>query len=282
MGKDKRTQFEKAHGLQPVKGKAKRQAKRANIERVAKKYDITKGQTRKGLRKMRRDDESYVSQDYLSSLNQKKSALNMLGMTGNSSDTVGRINKIKSDLDVKSDFDKDYSGAKPVDLGNIPASDFTKAKTKLVEDYGGPDNPDYRMDKGDYYWNEKKGEIRAGYTEYPEEAGEIKPRYLGKNWDNAPNRKSSSPLNNYQSPSGNKYFSNREDFQRLQNDITGAVWNVAKQRTGAEQAKSKKEFDEGMKKAEATGSDAFTKPIGDYTVSVDELAKKGSSMFGQK
>jgi len=212
----------------------------------------------------------------------RKSALNMLGTTGNSSDTVGRINKIKSDLDVKSDFDKDYSGAKPVDLGNIPASDFTKAKTKLVEDYGGPDNPDYRMDKGDYYWNEKKGKIRAGYTEYPEDAGEIKPRYLGKNWDNAPNRKSSSPLNNYQSPSGNKYFSNREDFQRLQNDITGSVWNVAKQRTGAEQANSKKEFDTGMKKAEATASDAFTKPIGDYTVSVDELAKKGSSMFGGK
>ena len=54
--------------LKPVKGKEKRQAKRANIERVAKKYDITKGQARKGLRKMRRADENYISQDYLSSL----------------------------------------------------------------------------------------------------------------------------------------------------------------------------------------------------------------------
>jgi hypothetical protein len=209
----------------------------------------------------------------------RKSALNMLGMTGNSSDTVGRINKIKSDLDVKSDFDKDYSGAKPVDLGSVPASDFTKAKTKLVEDYGGPDNPDYRMDKGDYYWNEKKGKIRAGYTEYPEDAGEIKPRYLGKNWDNAPNRKSSSPLNNYQSPSGNKYFSNREDFQRLQNDITGSVWNVAKQRTGAEQAKAKEKFDIGMAQAKSTATD-FKNNFDIPEFKREDLAMKASKGFG--
>ena len=50
--------------LEPVKGKAKRQAKRANIERVAEKYDITKGQTRRGLRKMRRAGEDYISQEY--------------------------------------------------------------------------------------------------------------------------------------------------------------------------------------------------------------------------
>jgi hypothetical protein len=158
--------------LQPLKGKAKRKAKRANIERVAKKYDITKGQARKGLRKMHRADESYVSQDYLSSVS-RKSALNMLGMNGEKSKTVGRINKIKNDLDVK-----------PVDLGVIPASDFTKAKKKLVEEYGGPDNPDYRMDKGDLYWSKEKGKMRSGYTEYPEDAGDIEPRYLGKNWDN--------------------------------------------------------------------------------------------------
>jgi len=230
----------------------------------------------------------------------RKSALNMLGMNGEKSKTVGRINKIKSDLDVKSDFDKDYSGAKPVDLGSVQASDFTKAKTKLVEDYGGPDNPDYRMDKGDYYWNEKKGKIRAGYTEYPEDAGDIEPRYLGKNWDNPINHNSASgrdhihskyhtsykgdatfpkdkkkggkvvkgdhgskkgvskksPLNNYQSPSGNQYFSNREDFQRLQNDITGAIQNVADQRTG-------KHLDELLKKREnANKSDGVSRKKG--------------------
>ena len=117
--------------------------------------------------------------------------------------TRGQIGKVRdswfgnwdersdSALNYKDDFDIDYSGAKAVDLGNIPASDFTKAKKKLVEGYGGPNNPDYRMDKGDYYWNEKKGKIRSGYTEYPEDAGDIDPRYLGKNWDNAPKRQSS-------------------------------------------------------------------------------------------
>ncbi len=109
--------------------------------------------------------------------------------------TRGQIGKVRkswfgndersdSALNYKDDFDVDYSGAKAVDLGNIPASDFTKAKKKLVEGYGGPNNPDYRMDKGDYYWSEKKGKIRSGYTEYPEDAGDIDPRYLGKNWDN--------------------------------------------------------------------------------------------------
>ena len=298
--------------LQPLKGKAKRKAKRANIERVAKKYDITKGQARKGLRKMHRADESYVSQDYLSSVS-RKSALNMLGMTGKPSKTVGRINKIKNDLDVK-----------PVDLGVIPASDFTKAKKKLVEEYGGPDNPDYRMDKGDLYWSKEKGKMRSGYTEYPEDAGDIEPRYLGKNWDNPINHNSASgrdhihskyhtsykgdatfpkdkkkggkvvkgdhgskkgvskksPLNNYQSPSGNQYFSNREDFQRLQNDITGAIQNVADQRTGSKKAKAKEKFDIGMNKAKTTASNAFTKPLGNYTVSVDDLAMKASKGFG--
>jgi len=304
--------------LQPLKGKAKRKAKRANIERVAKKYDITKGQARKGLRKMHRADESYVSQDYLSSVS-RKSALNMLGMTGKPSNTVGRINKIKNDLDVK-----------PVDLGVIPASDFTKAKKKLVEEYGGPDNPDYRMDKGDLYWSKEKGKMRSGYTEYPEDAGDIEPRYLGKNSDNPINFtktnvadiggighkiktgiprsldwastalggglgaaavkgalksgvgktiktgvkhlaknigkklftkktrevSSSTPLNNYQSPSGNQYFSNREDFQRLQNDITGAIQNVADQRTG-------KHLDELLKKREnANKSDGVSRKKG--------------------
>tara|TARA_R100001082_G_scaffold94519_1_gene61487 strand:+ start:472 stop:771 length:300 start_codon:yes stop_codon:yes gene_type:complete len=91
------------------------------------------------------------------------------------------INRMSNPLN-KNEFDIDYSGAEPVDLGNIPASDFTKAKKKLVQGYGGKDNPDYKMDKGDYYWSKEKGKIRSGYTEYPEDAGDIEPRYLGKNW----------------------------------------------------------------------------------------------------
>ena len=91
---------------------------------------------------------------------------------------------------------------------------------------------------------------------------------------------SSTPLNNYQSPSGNQYFSNREDFQRLQNDITGAVQNVANQRTGSKKAKAKEKFDIGMNKAKTTASNAFTKPLGNYTVSVDDLAMKASKGFG--
>ena len=104
---------------------------------------------------------------------------------------IGKFNMPHSPLNYKDEFDIDYSGAKAVDLGNIPASDFTKAKKKLVEGYGGPNNPDYRMDKGDLYWSKEKGKIRSGYTEYPEDAGNIDPRYLGKNWDNAPMRQSS-------------------------------------------------------------------------------------------
>ena len=68
MSNHKQTNFEKEIDLKPVKGKAKRQAKRANIKRVAEKYDITRGQARRGLRKMNKAGESYVSQDYLSSL----------------------------------------------------------------------------------------------------------------------------------------------------------------------------------------------------------------------
>jgi len=165
--------------LQPLKGKAKRKAKRANIERVAKKYDITKGQARKGLRKMRRADENYVSQDYLSSLKMIKNHSSTPFKMKHQSPVNDGVVSSSGD-----DFDVDYSGAEAVDLGNIPASDFTKAKKKLVEGYGGPDNPDYRMDKGDLYWNKEKGKIGGGYTEYPEDAGAIEPRYLGKNWDN--------------------------------------------------------------------------------------------------
>ena len=54
--------------FKPLKGKAKRQFKRENIQRVADKYDITRGQARRGLRKMRRAGEDYIPEEYLSSL----------------------------------------------------------------------------------------------------------------------------------------------------------------------------------------------------------------------
>jgi hypothetical protein len=82
------------------------------------------------------------------------------------------------------EFDIDYSGAEPVDLGTIQASEFTKAKTKLVEGYGGADNPEYQSEKEAYFWNPTKGKMRSSYLEYPEDAAGIDPRYLGKNWDN--------------------------------------------------------------------------------------------------
>ena len=56
----------------PLKGKAKRQAKRANIKRVAEEYDITRGQARRGLRQMNKAGEDYISQDYLSGLKMTK------------------------------------------------------------------------------------------------------------------------------------------------------------------------------------------------------------------
>ena len=103
---------------------------------------------------------------------------------------IGKFNMPHSPLN-KNDFDIDYSGAKAVDLGNVPASDFTKAKKKLVEGYGGVDNPDYQMEKSAYFWNPKKGKMKSSYLEYPEDAAGIDERYLGKNWDNAPNTQTS-------------------------------------------------------------------------------------------
>jgi len=221
--------------------------------------------------------------------NQNKSALNMLGMTGNSSDTVGRINKIKSDLGVNQ-INKDS-------LASDQAYEKRFNEYQTAKKFNNPSEQDrheeFIMENYSTSFNPKTGKIEDVPSSYEDGAADdadiqaidsnlrIPERY---GWDaynkKYPKKSEASPLNNYQSPSGNKYFSNREDFQRLQNDITGSVWNVAKQRTGAEQAKAKKEFNAGMKKAKATGSDAFTKPLGDYTVSVDELAKKGSSMFG--
>ena len=97
---------------------------------------------------------------------------------------IGQFTMPNSPLN-KNEFDIDYSGAKPVDLGNIPASDFTKAKKKLVEDYGGVDNPQYQMEKAAYFYDKKKGKMRSSYLEYPEDAAGVDERYLGKNWDNS-------------------------------------------------------------------------------------------------
>ena len=58
--------------FKPLRGKAKRQFKRENIQRVADKYGITKGQARRGLRKMRRAGEDYIPEEYLSSLKMVK------------------------------------------------------------------------------------------------------------------------------------------------------------------------------------------------------------------
>ena len=102
---------------------------------------------------------------------------------------IGTFNMPHSPLNKNNDFDIDYSGAKPVDLGNIPASNFTKAKKKLVEGYGGADNPEYQMEKGAYFYDKKKDKMRSSYLEYPEDAAGVDERYLGKNWDNK------SPLN---------------------------------------------------------------------------------------
>ena len=98
---------------------------------------------------------------------------------------IGTFNMPHSPLN-KNEFDIDYSGAEPVDLGNIPASNFTKAKKKLVDDYGGADNPEYQMEKGAYFYDKDKDKMRSSYLEYPEDAEGIEERYLGKNWDNSP------------------------------------------------------------------------------------------------
>ena len=98
---------------------------------------------------------------------------------------IGTFNMPHSPLN-KNEFDIDYSGAEPVDLGNIQASNFTKAKKKLVDDYGGADNPEYQMEKGAYFYDKDKDKMRSSYLEYPEDAEGVEERYLGKNWDNSP------------------------------------------------------------------------------------------------
>ena len=95
----------------------------------------------------------------------------------------------------QNEFDVDYSGAKAVDLGNIPPSNFTKAKKKLVKDYGGADNPEYQMEKGAYFYDKQKDKMRSSYLEYPEDAEGVDERYLGKNWDNKSPLDRKSPLN---------------------------------------------------------------------------------------
>ena len=46
-------------------------------------------------------------------------------------------------------------------IGTIQASEFTKAKTKLVEGYGGADNPEYQSEKEAYFWNPTRGKMRS-------------------------------------------------------------------------------------------------------------------------
>lgn len=95
--------------FEPLRGKEKREFKRENIQRVADKYGITRGQARKGLRKMRRAGEDYIPEEYLSSLNmvkrnsatqyklphQSKTALHMAG--GWNSGVVGSSGKLTDD-----------------------------------------------------------------------------------------------------------------------------------------------------------------------------------------
>ena len=120
--------------------------------------------------------------------------INSPGTTGNKEavkhndkimNKIGTFNMPHSPLN-KNEFDIDYSGAEPVDLGNIPASNFTKAKKKLVDDYGGANNPEYQMEKGAYFYDKEKDKMRSSYLEYPEDAEGVDERYLGKNWDNSP------------------------------------------------------------------------------------------------
>ena len=174
--------------LKPLKGKAKRKAKRANIERVAKKYDITKGQARRGLRKMRRADENYISQDYLSSLKMiKDNTSTPFKMKHQSPLNDGVVSSSGDNEDI------DVQQIEAIDLGTISDKEatknlntkFQKAKDEWVEGYGGPNNEAYQEEKGGVFYDPVKDKIRTSYLEYPEDADHIgSDKFLGKNWDN--------------------------------------------------------------------------------------------------
>jgi len=129
------------HGkeLAPVKGKAKRQARRANIERVAEKYDITKGQTRRGLRKMRRAGEDYIPQDYLDKI--KDSPAN-------------KGHKIKKDS-----LGKDEAWAQ-WEKGYMDRTHKFKG-TKFEKPLTAEDNrKEMEMERGEFMYDPKIGQIR--------------------------------------------------------------------------------------------------------------------------
>ncbi len=133
----------------------------------------------------------------------KMRTINSPGTTGNKEavkhndkimNKIGTFNMPHSPLN-KNEFDIDYSGAKAVDLGSISNAEakknlntkFKAAKDKWVAGYGGPDNPEYKMDKGGVFYEPVEDRIRTSYLEYPEDADHIgNDEFLGKNWDNSP------------------------------------------------------------------------------------------------
>lgn len=105
------------------------------------------------------------------------------------------VSPFKLDNQTETDIDKDIDvqQIEAVDLGTISNEEatknldtkFQKAKDKWVEGYGGPDNPEYKMDKGGVFYEPVEDRIRTSYLEYPEDADHIgNDKFLGKNWDN--------------------------------------------------------------------------------------------------
>ena len=155
----------------------------------------------------------------------KMRTINSPGTTGNKEavkhndkimNKIGTFNMPHSPLN-KNEFDIDYSGAKPVDLGSISNKEATKklntkfqtAKDKWVKGYGGPNNEEYQDEKGGVFYEPVKDRIYTTYLEYPEEADHVgNERFLGKNWDNSPLNE--SPLDcwdDYERVPGTKEFS---------------------------------------------------------------------------
>ena len=95
--------------------------------------------------------------------------------------------KLDNQTQTSEDFDKDYSGVAPVDLGTIKASDFTRAKTELEKGYVDAGKQDEFMNEhggehNDFYYDPARNKIRSGVIEYPEEMEGIPEHYKGKNW----------------------------------------------------------------------------------------------------
>ena len=99
-----------------------------------------------------------------------------------------------SPLNKKDEFDIDYSGVKPVELGNISDKEatkklnqkFVKAKNKFLNkhypEYRNVDS-EYKQEKGGFFYEPVEDKIKTSYLEYPEEAAHIgNDKFLGKNW----------------------------------------------------------------------------------------------------